>query len=92
MTERLGAIFGVGEKEAPLEVAKEQNPAVGSASPVGAERICLPDFTTLAEKLDPAVVNISTTQVYTHLDFQHLAQIYDQTHPRAKLKKDSGGA
>ncbi|SVC54651.1 uncharacterized protein METZ01_LOCUS307505, partial [marine metagenome] len=32
--------------------------------------------------------NISTTQVYTHLDFQHLAQIYDQTHPRARLKKD----
>jgi integrase/recombinase XerC len=30
--------------------------------------------------------NISTTQVYTHLDFQHLAQIYDQTHPRAKVK------
>jgi integrase/recombinase XerC len=30
--------------------------------------------------------NISTTQVYTHLDFQHLAQIYDQTHPRAKAK------
>ena len=28
--------------------------------------------------------NISTTQVYTHLDFQHLAQIYDQTHPRAR--------
>lgn len=31
--------------------------------------------------------NISTTQVYTHLDFQHLAQIYDQTHPRARRKK-----
>ncbi len=30
--------------------------------------------------------NISTTQVYTHLDFQHLARIYDQTHPRAKVK------
>ena len=30
--------------------------------------------------------NISTTQVYTHLDFQHLAQIYDETHPRAKVK------
>jgi integrase/recombinase XerC len=30
--------------------------------------------------------NISTTQVYTHLDFQHLAQIYDQTHPRARSK------
>ena len=31
--------------------------------------------------------NISTTQVYTHLDFQHLAQIYDQTHPRARKIK-----
>lgn len=30
--------------------------------------------------------NISTTQVYTHLDFQHLAQIYDKTHPRARRK------
>jgi len=28
--------------------------------------------------------NISTTQIYTHLDFQHLADIYDKTHPRAK--------
>jgi len=27
--------------------------------------------------------NISTTQIYTHLDFQHLAKIYDQAHPRA---------
>ena len=30
--------------------------------------------------------NISTTQVYTHLDFQHLARIYDQAHPRARAK------
>ena len=30
--------------------------------------------------------NISTTQVYTHLDFQHLAQIYDKTHPRSRAK------
>jgi integrase/recombinase XerC len=29
--------------------------------------------------------NIGTTQVYTRLDFQHLAKVYDQTHPRAKL-------
>ena len=28
--------------------------------------------------------NLSTTQVYTHLDFQHLSSVYDQTHPRAR--------
>jgi integrase/recombinase XerC len=28
--------------------------------------------------------DISTTQVYTHLDFQHLAKVYDASHPRAK--------
>lgn len=31
--------------------------------------------------------NISTTQVYTHLDFQHLAKIYDAAHPRARRKR-----
>lgn len=31
--------------------------------------------------------DISTTQVYTHLDFQHLARIYDESHPRAKRRK-----
>jgi len=31
--------------------------------------------------------NISTTQVYTRLDFQHLAKAYDAAHPRAKVKK-----
>ncbi|HEU4844230.1 MAG TPA: tyrosine recombinase XerC [Burkholderiaceae bacterium] len=30
--------------------------------------------------------SISSTQVYTALDFQHLAQVYDQAHPRAKIK------
>ena len=30
--------------------------------------------------------SISTTQVYTHLDWQHLAKIYDQAHPRARRK------
>jgi integrase/recombinase XerC len=28
--------------------------------------------------------DLSTTQVYTHLDFQHLAKVYDSAHPRAK--------
>lgn len=32
--------------------------------------------------------NISTTQIYTHLDFQHLADVYDKAHPRAKKKSD----
>ena len=31
--------------------------------------------------------NISTTQIYTHLDFQHLAKVFDKAHPRAKRKK-----
>ena len=32
--------------------------------------------------------DISTTQVYTHLDFQHLAKVYDRAHPRARREKE----
>lgn len=31
--------------------------------------------------------NLGTTQIYTHLDFQHLAKIYDSAHPRARRTK-----
>jgi integrase/recombinase XerC len=31
--------------------------------------------------------NLGTTQIYTHLDFQHLADVYDKAHPRAKKRR-----
>ena len=42
------------------------------------------DLRAVQEMLGHA--SIASTQVYTHLDFQHLAMIYDQAHPRAKRK------
>jgi integrase/recombinase XerC len=45
------------------------------------------DLRAVQEMLGHA--SIASTQVYTHLDFQHLAKVYDTAHPRAK-KKISG--
>ena len=42
------------------------------------------DLRAVQEMLGHA--SIASTQVYTHLDFQHLAQVYDDAHPRAKRK------
>ncbi|MEW6442969.1 MAG: DegQ family serine endoprotease [bacterium] len=63
-TQKLEALLGIGEEEKPA--VKPPNAQVPQAGPEAAqtdgETVCLPDFGKLAEKIDPAVVNISTTE------------------------------
>ncbi len=47
------------------------------------------DLRAVQEMLGHA--HITSTQVYTHLDFQHLSSVYDQAHPRARRRTDQAG-
>ena len=70
--------------------ARERSPAY--AAPLFRNTtFCSPpgDLRAVQEMLGHA--SIRSTQVYTHLDFQHLAKIYDAAHPRAKRREKPGG-
>ena len=76
-----------------LAAAAQSQPAAGLAAPVHPHMLrhsfashllqSSGDLRAVQELLGHA--NITTTQVYTRLDFQHLARAYDAAHPRAKL-------
>jgi integrase/recombinase XerC len=77
-----------------LAAAEAAQPAAGLATPVHPHMLrhsfashvlqSSGDLRAVQELLGHA--NIGTTQVYTRLDFQHLAKAYDAAHPRAKRK------
>ena len=86
-----------GERISPRVIeARLQRRAVAQGLPVGVHPHMLRhsfashvlqssgDLRAVQEMLGHA--SIASTQVYTHLDFQHLAKVYDAAHPRAKRK------
>lgn len=86
-----------GERISPRVIeARLQRRAVAQGLPVGVHPHMLRhsfashvlqssgDLRAVQEMLGHA--SIASTQVYTHLDFQHLANVYDAAHPRAKRK------
>jgi integrase/recombinase XerC len=101
-TSRLGAVF-VGKSGRPLSVRAVQLRVGAWARRQGLTMHVHPhmfrhsfathllessgDLRGVQELLGHA--NISTTQVYTHLDFQHLASVYDAAHPRARRRPRS---
>ena len=61
---------------------------IRTCSGIRSPRICLNRVRICAAcRSCSATPNISTTQIYTHLDFQHLARIYDAAHPRANARR-----
>jgi integrase/recombinase XerC len=79
-----------------VEAAARAQPEGGLAAPVHPHMLrhsfashvlqSSSDLRAVQELLGHA--SIATTQVYTRLDFQHLAKVYDQAHPSAKSRED----